>query len=220
MKRSRRHSGQKPMPLVALLVLLFLVWSVLQQEERGENPPQYPADATPGAGLEDAAAPVSDGLPEEPAIRSPRAEVAKDLPAPEVLADEPVQDPMRDASFAVLDEVNTLRRAEGLPELQMAPALLAAAQAHSADMAAGDFCDHRGSDGRNSKERIRAAGFEGVFTGENIACGHKSAAQAVASWTDDDLHRDNVLGPRYRYAGVGVAPGRYGPSWTLDLGSD
>ena len=33
------------------------------------------------------------------------------------------------------------------------------------------------------------------------------------------LHRDNLLGPRYRYAGVGMATGRYGPSWTLDLGS-
>lgn len=220
MKRSRRNSVQKPMPLLALLVVLFVAWSMLQQEERGENPPQDPADASPAAGLEDPAAPASDGLPVAPSSRSPRAEVAADIPAPEVVADEPDQELLRDASFAVLDEVNTLRREADLPELQMAPALLAAAQAHSADMAAGDFCDHQGSDGRNSTERIRAAGFDGVFTGENIACGHKSAAQAVASWTDDDLHRDNLLGPRYRYAGVGVAPGRYGTTWTLDLGSD
>ncbi|MBK8542019.1 MAG: CAP domain-containing protein [Ardenticatenia bacterium] len=223
MKRSRRTGLQQPLPLLGLMVLLFVAWTLLQQDEPGKAPPLLPAAATPEAPSGDATA--TDGLPEEPPTRLPPAPVATDLPAPEVptdaaTADEPAQDLMLDASLAVLDEVNALRREAGLPELQMAPALLASAQAHSADMAAGDFCDHQGSDGRNATERMRAAGFNGVFTGENIACGNKTAAQAVASWTDDDLHRDNVLGPRYRYAGVGVAPGRYGPSWTLDLGSD
>ncbi|MFI0606427.1 MAG: CAP domain-containing protein [Anaerolineae bacterium] len=229
MKRSRRTGLQQPLPLLGLMVLLFVAWTLLQQDEPGKAPPLLPAAATPEAPSEDAAAPADDGLPEESPTQLPPAPIATDLPAPEApadaatataTADEPAQDLMLDASLAVLDEVNALRREAGLLELQMAPALLASAQAHSADMAAGDFCDHQGSDGRKATERMRAAGFNGVFTGENIACGNKTAAQAVASWTDDDLHRDNVLGPRYRYAGVGVAPGRYGPSWTLDLGSD
>ena len=186
------------------------------------SPPAYPA--TP---LEDPTGPTTL-LPASPTpTRLPPAEVATDQAAPEASkepdpakSDEPEQGEIPDAAVALLDEVNALRREASLPELRMDSALRASAQAHSADMAAGDFCDHQGSDGRNATERMRAAGFNGVFTGENIACGNKTAAQAVASWTDDDLHRDNVLGPRYRYAGVGVAPGRYGPSWTLDLGSD
>ena len=212
---------------IALLGLFWLAWSQQRKDEPAADPSLDSSAADPATRLDDLASPTAlVPAPSTPTHR-PREEVATDLAAPEAsiapdpaASDEPVQGDMPDAAVALLDEVNALRRKASLPELRMDPALRASAQAHSVDMANGDFCEHQGSDGRGARERMRAAGFTGAFTGENIACGNKTAAQAVASWTDDALHRDNLLGPRYRYAGVGMAPGRYGPSWTLDLGSE
>lgn len=227
MTRRRRAGSRQPLTLAVLLVLLWVAWTLQRKGEPAADAPLDPPAAYPAARLDDPAVPTVIVLGALTPTRPPGAEVATDQAAPEASiepdpapSDEPMQSEFPSAAVALLDGVNALRREAGLPELRMDPALMASAQAHSADMAAGDFCDHQGSDGSGAKARMRAAGFEGVFTGENIACGNKTAAQAVASWTDDDLHRDNLLGPRYRFAGVGTAPGRYGPSWTLDLGSE
>lgn len=216
-----------PLSAIVLLCLLWLAWTLLRRGEPAEDLPLDSSAAYPSMRLDDLASPTALVPAPSTPTRLPRAEVATDQAAPEAsnvpdpaASDEPVQGDMPDAAVALLDEVNALRREAGLPDLRMDPALRASAQAHSADMASGDFCEHKGSDGRGARERMRAAGFAGAFTGENIACGNKTAAQAVASWTEDALHRDNLLGPLYRFAGVGMAPGRYGPSWTLDLGSE
>lgn len=225
MRRRRRAGSRNLLPFAGLLILVWVAWTLQRRGEPAADAPLVPPAAYPAARLEDPASPTA--LLTATPTRLPRVEVATDQAAPEAsiepdaaASDELAQGEIPDPAVALLEEVNALRREAGLPELRMDPALLASAQEHSADMASGDFCEHPGSDGRGARDRMRAAGFTGMFTGENIACGNKTAAQAVASWTEDDLHRDNLLGSRYRYAGVGMAPGRYGPSWTLDLGSE
>jgi uncharacterized protein YkwD len=76
---------------------------------------------------------------------------------------------------------------------------------------------HTGSDGSSPAARMRDAGYHPGYIAENIAAGPGTPESAVRTWIDSPEHRDIILTCRYIHAGVGVASGRGGPWWTLDL---
>lgn len=119
----------------------------------------------------------------------------------------------------VISLVNAARADAGCGPVAADGALTAAAQAHSADMAAGDYFSHTSKDGRTFADRIRAAGYSGGALAENIAAGQSSAASVMAGWMDSPAHRATILNCSYRHIGVGVAQGgSYGTYWTQDFG--
>jgi len=119
----------------------------------------------------------------------------------------------------VISLVNAARADAGCGPVSASSALTAAAQAHSADMAANDYFSHTSQDGRSFGDRIRAAGYGGGSMAENIAAGQSSASSVVTVWMDSPGHRANILGCAYRHIGVGVAKGgSYGTYWTQDFG--
>ena len=122
----------------------------------------------------------------------------------------------------LLDHVNKARTGKRRRKLTAHPALMAAAAAHSADMAANCLCQHDGSDGSTVADRIRCQGYAPTAYAENLAFGADSAAQVVSLWLKSPAHRDNLLGRAYKHMGVGVAtgPGNNSPVWTLVLGVD
>ena len=91
---------------------------------------------------------------------------------------------------------NAERAEAGCGPLRADSRLTAAAQGHAADMAANDYFSHTDQDGGDSADRIRAAGFAGSATGENIAYGQESAAEVVAAWMDSSGHRQQHPGLR------------------------
>lgn len=91
--------------------------------------------------------------------------------------------------------------------LAAAAPLDAAAQAHAGDMAARDYFSHRGRDGREPRDRVRAAGYAARLTGENIAFGPESAEEVVAGWLASPGHCANLMDGRFRHTGVGFATG-------------
>jgi uncharacterized protein YkwD len=117
----------------------------------------------------------------------------------------------------VLDLVNQARAqgrrcgAQDFPPtapLAEAQPLEAAARAHARDMANGGFFEHRGSNGSQPRDRVRASGYRARLTGENIAFGPESAEEVVAGWLASPGHCANIMDGRFRHTGVGFAEGR------------
>lgn len=130
----------------------------------------------------------------------------------------------------VVDLVNEARRRGrrcGSERFAAAPPLHAsrdldeAAAAHARDMARRKFFEHRGSDGSEPRDRVRRAGYRSRLTGENIALGPESAEEVVAGWLDSPGHCANIMEPRFRDIGVGLALGRKRGQiyWVQDFGT-
>jgi uncharacterized protein YkwD len=83
-----------------------------------------------------------------------------------------------------------------------------AAASHARDMARRNYFDHRGNDGSQPRDRVLRAGYQSRLTGENIAFGPESAEEVVAGWLDSPGHCANIMDPRFRHMGVGLATGR------------
>lgn len=115
---------------------------------------------------------------------------------------------------AVVQLTNQARAAGGCKTaLTHDPKLRAAAEGHSADMAAKGYFDHTSPDGRNPGDRIAAAGFAPVRTwGENIAMGQRTADSVVQGWLNSPGHRANIMNCAFTHIGVGHDP--KGPHWT------
>ncbi|HVS28000.1 MAG TPA: CAP domain-containing protein [Solirubrobacteraceae bacterium] len=126
--------------------------------------------------------------------------------------DAPVAANLAEIRSALLCLVNHERASRGLAALRENGALTRAAQAHTDDMVAHNYFDHTGPAGDTPYQRIFGAGYAGsndsYAIGENIALGTGDEGQPiniVAAWMDSPGHRENILDPKYREAGMGVA---------------
>jgi uncharacterized protein YkwD len=135
---------------------------------------------------------------------------------------------------ATLCLINRERAGQGESALRADAALTCAAQAHSEDMASGDYFDHVGSNGDTPLGRARRCGYiyssqVGYEIGENIGWGTLWLATPramVASWMGSPGHRANILDARYRDTAIGVSPhpiaslahGQAGAIYTQDFG--
>ncbi|PJN35679.1 hypothetical protein CG747_37440 [Streptomyces sp. CB02959] len=140
--------------------------------------------------------------------------------------DEP-QDSMDNEELKLWLLVNGIRTENGLPQVEIDVRLVAAARAHSQDLAnnpdrAGQsglwrqvwngFPGHVGSDGSTPPDRIeRAVGSPG---GENVYVGWfsgnvtpPSPQDALNWWVGEPSHKANILNPSHRHTGLGIAYG-------------
>ena len=92
--------------------------------------------------------------------------------------------------------------------LNMSRKLNDAADEHARDMAKRKFFEHEGSDGSQPRDRVLRAGYHSQLTGENIALGPESAEEVVAGWLASPGHCANIMEPRFRDIGVGLATGK------------
>ena len=73
-------------------------------------------------------------------------------------------------------------------------------------MANQDFFEHNNPvEGNTPFERIRAAGYDYSFAGENIAAGLSVSTpeQVVDAWIASPGHNENLLNPNFTELGVG-----------------
>lgn len=94
------------------------------------------------------------------------------------------------------------------PPLTTSRPLNDAAAEHARDMAKKKYFEHEGSDGSQPRDRVARAGYQSILTGENIALGPESAEEAVAGWLASPGHCANIMEPRFRDIGVGLATGK------------
>lgn len=112
-------------------------------------------------------------------------------------------------------------RFAAVPPLNASRKLNDAAMGHARDMARRKYFEHQGRDGSQPRDRVRRAGYESRLTGENIALGPESAEEVVAGWLASPGHCENIMDPRFRDIGVGVAVGRKRGQiyWVQNFGS-
>lgn len=105
----------------------------------------------------------------------------------------------------VLAHLNAQRKAHGLSPFKLAARLDTAAQGHACDNAARRSISHDSSDGGTLKTRLRKAGYKFRAAAENTGRGFGSGARAVEWWMNSPKHRDNILFPRVKEVGIGIA---------------
>ncbi len=127
---------------------------------------------------------------------------------------------------AILCLVNVERRKKGLTSLKRSKFLAQAATGHSKDMLKRRFFEHVGPGGPSFPSRLKRIRYRGSSAAENIAYGSNFNAKLVLrAWMNSPPHKANILGPRSRFLGVGIAvgipvtPGRPGSTYTQVFGS-
>lgn len=94
-----------------------------------------------------------------------------------------------------------------------------AAQGHAQDMNFHNYFSHSSKDGRNSEDRIVAAGYyfngyRSFAVGENIAYGQQSIAEVNDGWFKSVGHCQNLMNPEFKEIGIA----RNGLYWVEDFG--
>ena len=112
-------------------------------------------------------------------------------------------------AFQSLQLANTARdEAQVDPDLNWEEALAQVAKAHSEAMRDEGFFGHVDGSGQRASDRLRAAGIDFSMLGENlvrITTSSDPAAVAHRNLMDSNDHRENILEPGFRVAGIGVA---------------
>lgn len=115
--------------------------------------------------------------------------------------------------------INQARADAQLPTLTVNPLLMAAAQAHSVDMACGNYLGHGGPNGEQIDYRLREVGYTSPGFMEIIAFG--TPQNAMNQWQGDTGHWQFVLHPYGGGIGVGYAYSAssvFGGYFTVDFG--
>ena len=133
---------------------------------------------------------------------------------------------------AVVREMNSVRAAAGLRPLHASPSLRTAARGHSRAMLDHGFFGHDSYDGTAFSDRIRrhysSRGWRTWSVGETLLASLTDDVDAeaiVAAWLESPPHRDVLLDPTWRDAGIGAlytptAPNEYRGSETIVVTAD
>ncbi len=126
----------------------------------------------------------------------------------------------QEKAFLIL--VNNYRRQNGLSPLVLSPALITAAQNHSASMANSNYFSHTGLDGRSHQDRLLDLGYVSIYSGECISSGLERATDTFNGWRNSPAHNSIMLGSNYNAVGIGRAFNQnstYRWNWTAVFGS-
>jgi uncharacterized protein YkwD len=106
----------------------------------------------------------------------------------------------------IFELTNAERKKKDLPALKLNPLLCKVARAHSANMARQGKVEHE-LDGKTPFDRIKAAGYEYMDAGENVAKGEEGAmpVKVMMRWMDSKGHRENILDRDFAEIGIGIA---------------
>jgi uncharacterized protein YkwD len=126
---------------------------------------------------------------------------------------------------ATREAIAYLERRDPAQPLRFEPGLGASAARHAADLGEHGAFEHTGSDGSSAGERMHRQGVYAGLLAEEMSAGEGEAADVVRQLiVDEDVpgraHRNDLLDPFLRLAGVGCAPHpTYGVICVIDLAS-
>lgn len=116
---------------------------------------------------------------------------------------------------SVVEATNEVRTEAGCAPLRIHPRLTEAARKHSADMRENHFYGHTSSDGLDTAERVRNAGFDGRVA-ENIARGLFGGKSTVRAWVRDDEAYAALADCEFTVVGVGTEVSLLG-TWSTQI---
>jgi uncharacterized protein YkwD len=114
---------------------------------------------------------------------------------------------------AIVKKINEIRRSHGLKPLRRSPALARAADVKAKEVARTAVLSHSSPDGTSMAERLRRY-VRARLVGETLGYVPMRSPQAtmiVRAWMNSPGHRQAILSPKFRRAGVGRRNGRLGP---------
>lgn len=129
---------------------------------------------------------------------------------PEPLRLDHITQPSYLTTSGIIANTNTERSKEGLSKLTVNAKLTEAAQAKVDDMFAQQYFEHQSPDGKGPSDLAKAAGYEYILVGENLALGNfKDDADLLEGWMNSPGHRANIMNTKYQEIGVAVKQGMY-----------
>jgi uncharacterized protein YkwD len=114
----------------------------------------------------------------------------------------------------ILQQINSERRSQELPNLSLETRLYQAAEAHSLSMACNHFFSHTNLEGRTMYDRIKEQGYlysnaaEVIFAGSGSK---NSPEEALKAWLGNVGFRTHLLNPVFSQVGIGVVSCQDGP---------
>ena len=108
-------------------------------------------------------------------------------------------------TFAILGEINALRRQYALPPVRLEPRLSAEARAHARDMSKYDYLGTQLPNGDAFGTRLMRAGYAYHRMYVSVAAGHPTPLGVVASWASEEPGRRQLLDAKVADVGVGYA---------------
>lgn len=141
-------------------------------------------------------------------------------PQPQPTATPVPAAPQSNMALTLLNLMNEKRVAAGLPALRWSDTLTAAAQAHANDCSRRGWGSHVGSDGSVLRERLIRVGYYPAYKGENWA-NFSTVQGAFRMWWSEGPggpHWENIMGPSFTEAGIGIAPSAWGYYFIVDFG--
>jgi uncharacterized protein YkwD len=104
-------------------------------------------------------------------------------------------------AIALYQHLNQVRSKVGETLLALDRRLIEVARAHALDMIARHYFAHETPDGSSPFDRLRQAGVEYSYAGENLAMNVGPDAAHLAL-LESPPHRENMLEPHYRRVGI------------------
>src|ERR1035437_7435512 len=103
---------------------------------------------------------------------------------------------------------NQKRQENALPPLSLNQQLSDAALSKADNMFAQNYWAHISPDGKTPWVFIKAAGYNYIYAGENLARGFTSAQDVINAWMASPEHRKNMLSTNYQSVGYAVETGK------------
>lgn len=118
--------------------------------------------------------------------------------------------PAQLTTTGVVLETNKQREQFGNAPLHVNNKLNLAAQAKLNDLFRRQYFEHESPDGKGPADLAKAAGYDFLVVGENLALGNFINDQVlVEAWMNSPGHRANILDKKYEEIGVAVGKGEY-----------
>jgi uncharacterized protein YkwD len=103
---------------------------------------------------------------------------------------------------------NQKRQENALPALSLNQQLSNAALSKADNMFAQNYWAHNSPDGKTPWVFIKAAGYNYIYAGENLARGFTNAQDVINAWMASPEHRKNMLSSNYQSVGYAVETGK------------
>lgn len=107
----------------------------------------------------------------------------------------------------LLENTNKQRSLNGAAPLQLNSKLSDAARRKVSNMFEDNYWAHFSPDGTTPWSFIKAADYEYLFAGENLAKGFTSSSDVVNAWMNSPTHRENLLSSKYTEIGFAIQEG-------------
>lgn len=127
------------------------------------------------------------------------------------LLDDPRLHILGFSSSVTIDEVvrttNEARIGAGLAPLAYNEKLADAARRKAANMLEENYWSHNSPSGKSPWTWFKAAGYNYVFAGENLAKDFGDTSRMMSAWMASPTHKENIVNSKYKEIGVAVVPG-------------